>query len=260
MEANLMWRFFFELCDILCELVPGRANREWIRRVKLYDYRKKLKCLKHAFPDLNFKKMRLVKGGWNIGFIVDNRYMFKIRKSYDNKHAEEKILREKRITDAFARIVPVKIPKINVATSGEYIFYYYEFIPGVNLNNLPAKQIAAHREKLGRVLGEFIYKMHNAYPKTIADLATPTEPGSDGWNHHDLCNNILVNPETMEITGIIDWEYAGFGPLKTEFRNSILFSRAMMKSSIIMEIMYHYYSLCDKKVPKKSAVKSAKAK
>jgi hypothetical protein len=43
-------------------------------------------------------------------------------------------MREKRITDAFTKIVPFKIPKIEILESDGYTFYKYNFIPGINLN------------------------------------------------------------------------------------------------------------------------------
>jgi aminoglycoside phosphotransferase (APT) family kinase protein len=241
-----MLRFLFELGDFLARFIVLRKSREWVRRTQLYDYRKKLNCLKAAFPNLNFRNTRIVKGGWNIGFIVDNKYVFKIRKAYDKHNAADKIVREKRITDAFAKIVDVRIPQIEIIESGEYVFYKYDFIPGKNLNEFSYREIVKHRARLGKSLGRFIFLVHNAFPREIADLSAPTGQGSDGWNHHDLCNNIIVDPKTMDIAGIIDWEYAGFGPLKTEFENTIVFKEKIRKSGVIIDIMLEYYSLCDK--------------
>ncbi len=92
--------------------------------------------------------------------------------------------------------------------------------------------------------------MHNAFPKEIKDLATPTAKNSDGWNHHDICNNIIVDPKTMDIVGIIDWEYAGYGPLRTEFINTVTFKNKMRKSNIIIDVMLEYYTLMGQKKPK----------
>lgn len=245
-----MLKFLFELGDFLTWIIPGANARARVRRTQLYDYRKKLNSLRAAYPDLNFKKMKVVKGGWNIGFIVDNKYVFKIRKAYDDKNGIDKIIREKRITDSFARIVNVKIPNIEIIESDEYTFYKYNFIPGKNLNEFSFQEIYKHRVKLGKTLGKFIYLMHNAFPKEIKDLATPTAKNSDGWNHHDICNNIIVDPKTMDIVGIIDWEYAGYGPLRTEFINTVTFKNKMRKSNIIIDVMLEYYTLMGQKKPK----------
>ncbi|MFQ6739141.1 MAG: hypothetical protein ACLRFJ_00510, partial [Alphaproteobacteria bacterium] len=78
-----MWKTFFIICDILCYLIPSRQKQLYIRKQLLFDWKNKYKALKHAYPDLNFKKTKIIRGGWNIGFIVDNKYVFKITKTYD---------------------------------------------------------------------------------------------------------------------------------------------------------------------------------
>ena len=67
------WLFWFSLGDFLVNFVPGRKNREKLRRTQLYDFRKKFNSLKRAQPDRNWKNGKMVKGGQNIGFIVDNK-------------------------------------------------------------------------------------------------------------------------------------------------------------------------------------------
>ena len=125
-----MWRLFFEICDFMVGLLPRRKWREDIRCKELYDYRKKYNALKRALPHTEFKHVRVIKGGWNIGFIIDNKYVCKIRKYYDKSIPVEKIMREKRITDAFQNIVPLKIPKIEIVESDGFTFYKYNFIAG----------------------------------------------------------------------------------------------------------------------------------
>lgn len=235
-----MWRLFFEVCDVLVGLIPKRAVREKIRRQELYDYRKKLNALRKTFPKKEFKHVRVIKGGWNIGFIVNNKYVCKIRKYYDGNIPVEKITREKRITDAFKNIVPIQIPKIDIVKSDGYTFYKYEFIPGANLNRMPLKKIQENAWELGKQIGEFIYKMHNADPIEIADLKTKS---GDGWNHNDICNNIIIDKKTMKIVGLIDWEYSGWGTLETEFENCIHFSQKMRDSGIGTVIQLEYYVL-----------------
>ena len=109
-----MWRLFFEVCDFMVGFIPSKEKRERIRREKLYDYRKKYNALRKIIPEHEFKKVRVIKGGWNIGFIINKKYVCKIRKFLDANVPNEKIIREKRITDAFANILPVQIPKIDI--------------------------------------------------------------------------------------------------------------------------------------------------
>ena len=78
-----MWRLYFEICDFLVGFIPNRRLREKIRCKELYDYRKKYNALRMALPRSEFKHVRIIKGGWNIGFIVNNKCVCKIRKFYD---------------------------------------------------------------------------------------------------------------------------------------------------------------------------------
>jgi hypothetical protein len=188
------------------------------------------------------RHIRLVKGGWNINFIVNNKYVFKIHKKYTGDDDIQKIIREKRITDAFAPIVNLKIPHIEIVNAGEYTFYKYDFIPGQNLNKMPLRRIRRYRMEIGAQIGEFIRKIHTAAPREIANLANPSEPNANGWIHADICNNVIVNPKTMRVVAVIDWEYASFGRLETEFRNCTLYSRKMRESGILEYIRRGYES------------------
>ena len=234
-----MWKIFFICCDFLCNFLP-RSKRARIRREKLYDFRKKYDCLRSAFPEMNWKRAKMIKGGWNIGFIVDNKYVFKIRKFNDQFANIDKIIKEKRITDAMAQYATLAIPQIEIFEIDDFRFYRYNFIPGRNLNTFPLRDIIANKKLWAYQIAEFIYAIHNARPVDISDLQ---RGDGDGWNHHDICNNILVNPQTMKIVGIIDWEYAGWGPLETEFNNCVAFSKNMRASGIIDDIRNEYNKL-----------------
>ena len=97
---------------------------------------------------------------------------------------------------------------------------------------------------MGKQLAEFINAMHNATPSEIDDLKTDN---GDGWNHNDICNNIIINPKTMRIVGLIDWEYSGWGKLETEFENCIHFSQKMRESGIGKFIQAEYFAMQDQK-------------
>lgn len=243
-----MWKLFFETCDLLCHLIPNHERRAMVRKMRLYDYRKKYRALRAAFPDLRFSHVKMIKGGWNIGFIVDKKYVFKIRKFYDKDVPTQKIMREKRITDAFACISPLRIPQIEIIKSRGYTFYKYDFIPGKNLNRMRQRTIERHAWKWGRQLAEFIDAVHNARPTQIDDLI---DRAGDGWNHNDICNNIIVDTKTMDIVGLIDWEYAGWGTLETEFKNCTAFSKKMRDSGISVAIEMEYDVMQKKKTKKR---------
>ncbi len=239
-----MWRLYFEVYDFLVRFIPNKNLRAKIRRNELYDYRKKFNALKNVLPKHEFKRVRVIKGGWNIGFIINKKYVCKIRKYYDENLPVEKIIREKRITDAFANIVPIKIPKIQIVKSQGYTFYRYDFIPGKNLNRMSLRTITKNGWRWGKQLAEFIDAMHNNDPQEIADLKNGN---GDGWNHNDICNNIIVDKKTMDIVGLIDWEYSGWGALETEFNNCTAFSKKMRGSGIGTAIQLEYHVMQKRK-------------
>ncbi len=240
-----MWKLFFEICYFACGLIPNRRIRDNLRIKKLFDWRRKYDALRKTFPELNFHKTRMIKGGWNIGFIVDNKYVFKIRKFFDSSIPADKINREKRITDAFQNISPILIPKIEIVQAGEYTFYKYDFIPGKNLNFYSKHVIEKHAWAWGKQLAEFIYAIHNSRPAEIEDLRGTNK--GDGWNHNDICNNVIVDKKTMKIIGIIDWEYAGWGTLETEFNNTSAYSKKVHDSGMQIAIMSYYHSISQSK-------------
>lgn len=235
-----MWKTFFIICDILCYLIPNRKKQQYIRKQLLFDWKNKYKALKHACPNLNFKKTKIIRGGWNIGFIVDNKYVFKITKTYDETKTLSKITKEKRITDTFRNYVQIQIPNISIIKTPEFVFYRYNFIPGKNLNHLSQHTINKYRDRFASEIAAFINSIHNTDPQEICDLKSHD---GDGWNHNDICNNILVNTKTNHIIGIIDWEYAGWGNLKTEFNNCVAFSSKLRKSDILDSIKSEYQKL-----------------
>ena len=236
-----MWKLFFEICYFACCLIPNKRLRNRLRTQQLFDWYGKYNALKKQFPDLNFHHTKMIKGGWNIGFIVDNKYVFKIRKKFDSGLPNEKITREKRITDAFQNISTIQIPKIEIIQTGGYTFYKYDYIPGKNLNTFSQKTIEKHAWEWGKQLAEFIYAIHNARPTEIEDLRGNVI--GDGWNHNDICNNVIVDKKTMRITGLIDWEYSGWGLLQTEFNNCVAYSKKVRKSGLKIAIMSYYKSI-----------------
>ncbi|KAJ3747084.1 kinase-like domain-containing protein [Lentinula detonsa] len=62
---------------------------------------------------------------------------------------------------------------------------------------------------------ELFHSIHRLYPSST--LFGPSEPFNFYFSHGDLHEgNILIDPQSGAITGIIDWEAAGFRPLWSE--------------------------------------------
>ena len=240
------WKQFFETLWFLSCFIPVRKWRRAFRDKKLFGYRDKLVALRNHYHDLNWKNFRLAKGGGSLAFIVDNKYVFKVRKfQNDAAAATEKFMYEKRITDAIAPIVPVAVPRIDVCNVGGYVVYATEFIPGRIMLDLPMKKIMAHRQEIAKTLGRIIYALFNAELPGLSDLRPQKQTTDIGLVHGDMCSNILVNPDTMEITGIIDWEWAHFGSLWDEFHGIYRVRKKMRLTDIAPIAMWEYYKLRD---------------
>ncbi len=245
-----MWKAFFEFCYFWSYFIPGKKLRTRYRRDVLFDYKAKLNALRAHFSELNWSGFRLAKGGGSLAFIVENRYVFKIRKFHLRDNSIDKFSREKRITDAIARVLPVRVPHIELVQLGDYLVYKSEFIPGRVLVDIPLETIREHREKIGNQLGQIIYTLFNARLTALRDMR-PKNAGADcGMVHGDMCSNIIVNPETMDVVGIIDWEYAGFNSLRAEFFGLFRVRRKMRLTDIAPQAMWEYYRLRDEDTKK----------
>ncbi len=253
------WKQFFGTLWGLSYCIPVRKWRNWIRSEKLFGYGDKLNALRRTFPDLDWKHFRLAKGGGSLAFIVGGR-VFKIRKFHQRDDSVQRFNREKRITDAIAPILPIMVPHIDIFQIDEYTVYSTEFIPGRILLDLPMKKILAHRDEIGQSLGQIIYTLFNARLPELDDMRpVDGDPNDTGMVHGDMCSNILVDPDTMKITGIIDWEYSGFGSLRREFFGIFWVRRKMRLTDIAPTAMWEYYRLRDNNAPGRKGNKSVSA-
>lgn len=223
-----MWKILFELSDRFFAIIPIKKWRDYLRGVVLFDYRRKLNALRCARPNLNFRKMRLAKGGGSLVFIIDND-TFKVRKHTHESQEFARFEYEKRITDAIRPFCTIEIPNIKFFKSNGFTFYETARIPGKMLVDIPTRKIKKYQQKISKQLAEFIYKKSFANPPEIADLQKiPITPGYS-WTHGDMCSNILINPKTMVITGIIDWEWAGYRETEREFIGLVRVRKKMRK-------------------------------
>ena len=242
-----MWKILFEFSDRLFSMVPIKKWRNYLRVVTLFDYRRKLNALKKAYSELNFKNMRLAKGGGSIVFIIDNKYTFKVRKHNYETVKFERFDREKRITDAIRDCCTIQIPNIEFIDVDGYTFYKSDFIPGKLLVDIPTKRIKKYQNQISRQLAEFIYKKSFALPSAIDDLRTKPAQRGFSWNHGDMCSNILIDPKTMIITGIIDWEWAGYSNIEDEFNGLVWVRKKMRKIGLDKSARCEYMKILEKR-------------
>lgn len=240
-----MWKLLFELSDRFFAIIPIKKWRVFLRKDVLFDYRRKLNALRHARPELNFRKMRLAKGGGSIVFIIGNE-TFKVRKHVSESKKFTRFNYEKRITDALRPFCTIAIPDIDFFDSDGFTFYKTAKISGKMLVDVSSRKIKKYQKQLSKQLAEFIYKKSLADPKEIEDLRKG--PAKDGysWNHSDMCSNILVDPKTMVITGIIDWEWAGYGKIDDEFNGLVRVRKKMQKIGLDVSTRTEYQKIINK--------------
>lgn len=235
-----MWKFFFEISYAFSFLILIPSWRQRFREWTLFGYREKLNDLLDTCPELRCKKMRMTKGGGSLAFIFDETLVYRVRK----RQAEAttvfpRLEREKRITNALRRYCTVKIPSIEFIHGKKFVFYKTKFIPGVILANLPLAELNAHSDEIAAQLAHFLRHLHAANPKAIADL-TDKKPGHC-WVHTDLCSNILIDPKTFVITGIIDWEWACWGDISMDFYSLYNRRRKMRHTEIPVKTVIKYF-------------------
>ena len=175
-----------------------------------------------------------------MAFIFNNHDVYRVRKTLTEATAVfPRLEREKRITDALRRYCTVKIPKIEIIHGKKFIFYKTDFIPGVMLPSLSVKTLNAHSDEIADQLAAFLKKLHAANPKSIADLTDPDK--NKHWTHTDLCSNILIDPKTFQITGIIDWEWVQWNYIRRDFISLYNRRRKMRRTEIPIKTVIKYF-------------------
>lgn len=226
-----MWKYLFEIGDLLSSLIPVKKWRDYMRIHVLFDYRRKFNALKSRYKNIHFHNMRLTKGGGSIVFIINNKTTFKVRKYNFEATNFERFDREKMITDALKPLrkqTKIDFPKIEFITIGEYTFYKTNFISGKLLINIPSRKIIRNLDKISEQLADFIYKKSLLDPAELKEMRGKKQNGFS-WIHSDMCSNILINPKTMDITGIIDWEWSKYDSTEREFWGLVRVRKKMRK-------------------------------
>ncbi len=235
-----MWKLVFDIAYAFSFLIIPAKLRNRFREWTLFGYREKLDDLLATRPELKNKKMRMAKGGGCLAFIFDNKDVYRVRKRLaEATTVFPRLAREKRVTDALRPYCTVKIPQIEIIQGNTFIFYKTQFIPGVILANLPRCVLNKHSDKIAEQLAKFLKKLHTANPESISEY---TDSDSDKhWTHTDLCSNILIDPKTFVITGVIDWEWAGWYKAGRDFGSLYSRRRKMRRTDIPIKTVIKYY-------------------
>ncbi|KAL1710327.1 kinase-like domain-containing protein [Schizophyllum commune] len=147
-------------------------------------------------------------------------------------------IRNEAAAIAFVR-AHTNIPVPNVICSfddGGRSYLIEDMVPGVSMSKLPddakatvMKEVETHVRTLqsvkGTTMGGFCgvaclpYRVSRVFPRGETPQVTfrPDVPYDLVLCHNDMAqHNIIVDPETLKINAIIDWEFAGFYPKEFE--------------------------------------------
>jgi aminoglycoside phosphotransferase (APT) family kinase protein len=148
----------------------------------------------------------------------------------------EKLLNEGAALDYIRRNTNIPVPTLHACFEDDKaVVLVTEYIEGVGMNELDEKQkkiVTAELEhhlttlrtlrssRLGGPTGIVIppYRVTDASEKDDWTLK-PSTTEEYVFCHNDLSqHNVIVDPETLKIAAIVDWEYAGFWPEWFEMR------------------------------------------
>lgn len=197
--------------NIVCGFIPNKSKRDLMRVKIRYNTRPYVKFVRDYIGSTDAKITTCVGGGCkNFIVLVNSQYAFKFPLNDDGT---ERALRELRITTALRKYTKFKIPEMEIIKWNNMAVRRYEFFPGVVLGEIPPRIAMANRHHIAAQIAQFMYEIGRADPTEIRDLKPKKTAKPDflyGWFHNDIGQNFILNPDTFDIVGFIDWETAVF--------------------------------------------------
>ena len=230
--------------NIVCGFIPGSARRGKVRVMLRYNTGAFVRFVRDYFNDPKLPVKTCVGFGCcNFIVIVGGRYAFKFPLRDDGA---ERALRELRITTALRKCTTFRIPEMEIIKWNGIAVRKYEFFPGVTLSEVPMRVLKAKRYHLAHQIALFLYQVGVADPVAIRDLKPKMtdKPGFlYGWFHNDIGGNFILNPETLDIVGFIDWETAVFGGFELGLYSADVFWNKCGCRGMMVDVMAHYAKL-----------------
>lgn len=161
---------------------------------------------------------------------VNNKWIYKFPLRRDNYR--ELAMREERIVRVLAPYANAAVPDVKIINHRGMLVRKYPFVKGVGLRHAPRELIMANMDKLAAQVARFLYDIACLDPDEIRDLkpAPDATPGyMYGWNQGDICDNFMIDLETMNVCAYIDWEDARFWDFSSMFKYN--------KNGVIREFM-----------------------
>ena len=170
---------------------------------------------------------------------------------YVPRLAKERLVNEAAALRYVSKNTNIPVPKVYCDFQDDEAYYLImEYVQGVSMSDLKDEQKRIVEEEIKLHLGV----LHNLKSQTlggpsgiiIPPYRVTLKTENDTWvlresesNEYVFCHNdlsqqnIIVNPDTLKINGIIDWEYAGFWP---EYFESHFYTRLGPSAAVGDEI------------------------
>ena len=207
--AGPIRRFF---TNVICGCIYNRDTRRRVRVILNSPMADSLRFIRKN-TGLHLRRIKTFVGyrALNLLVSVNDKYIFKfpLRRSNSNALA----LREQRIVSALAPLSPIYMPPVMVYDNHGVLVRRYEYVHGTQLRQMPVDIAMANIDTLAHQIANFMYEIGRADPDQIRDLKPnpDAKPGYlYGWTQGDICDNFIVDMNTMRIIAFIDWEDCEF--------------------------------------------------
>ena len=140
--------------------------------------------------------MRPLKHGYTNHTVGDGTV---VEKTYEGPDAEIRLRREHALLTRLQGRLPV--PPVREATATTLSLGFVAGVPGQELLD------AGQPEAVLTSCGELLRRIHGIAPSVVPACTTDKV-----LVHGDFGpNNVLLDPETFEVTAVVDWEFAHLG-------------------------------------------------
>ena len=214
--AGPIRRFF---TNIICGCIGNKETRKRVRVVLNSDMVSNIRFIRKN-TGLPVKKLKTFIGyqARNLLVGINDKYIFKFPLRRSN--SDDLAMRESRIVAALAPLSPTYVPPVNTYMHRGHIVRRYEFISGTQLRKMPLDIALANIDKLAPQVAKFMFEIGRADPVEIRALKPNPDAKPDymyGWSQGDICDNFIIDMDTMEIIAFIDWEDCAFGDFSRLF-------------------------------------------
>lgn len=241
------------ISNVVSGLIRKKSLRDKVRTAirypQVHDYTKFVRRIAKNMP--HSKITTAVGYGCKNWIVILNKTrVFKFPLLTDGK---EIALREKRITDVFSKISPIKIPKMKILEYNGIYVREYEFATGKLLTDFPPHVILAHSEHIAKQLANFLYVIGQSDSKELRDLKpnAKAKPGFlYGWFQGDIWQNFMLDEKTFNIKYFLDWEGMNFEDFRVSLRVASHNWDKFGYKGLIVDVMNEYAKLYLKNLDK----------